>query len=415
MPHDEKLAGKASRLRHRAEEMLEQRPDGESQANADMLELIHEIEAHQAELEIQNEELRRAQQEIGALHREYEDLYEFAPCGYITLNPKGIITRCNLTAVMLLGAEKSRLEGVGLSSFLAPESGDDFWAALKRAGKSGEKQGVELKLIGADNEPLWALADVQSQRTESGEVSQWRLVLVDINERKRMEVALRASLWEKNVLLKEVHHRVKNNLAAIMGLVDMQGQTLDDVTTGTALEELSDRIRSMALVHEQLYQSEDFYRIDFQDYLEALLAHLCSSYERSGAIHVNVAAAGVEMSLDSAVPCGVLITELVTNAFKYAFPEGRPRPGADGCEISVSAEWDGASYTLVVTDNGVGLPVDLDWSKTKTMGLLLVRMLGQHQLQGRVELDRTGGTTFRLRFAPRDTHRRLGSWNKESF
>ncbi len=99
-----------------------------------------------------------------------------------------------------------------------------------------------------------------------------------------------------------------------------------------------------------------------------------------------------------------MITELVTNAFKYAFPEGRPRTVALRCEIAVSAEWDGVTYTLAVADNGVGLPADLDWTKTKTLGLVLVKMLGQHQLQGKIEVDCTGGTTFRLRFAPPTVH-----------
>jgi two-component sensor histidine kinase len=156
----------------------------------------------------------------------------------------------------------------------------------------------------------------------------------------------------------------------------------------------------MSLVHEQLYRSENFARIDFQDYLNSLTTHLHSSYQGSRNIHVSVAASGVKMGLDSAVPCGLLITELVTNAFKYAFPEGQSCSGAVGCEIAVSAAWDGAAYTLTVADNGVGLPAGLDWRKTKTLGLVLVKMLGKHQLQGEIEVDCTGGTTFRLRFVP---------------
>jgi len=144
--------------------------------------------------------------------------------------------------------------------------------------------------------------------------------------------------------------------------------------------------------------AEDFSRIDFQDYLESLVNHLHLSYQRSGNIHVSVAAKGVKMGLDNAVPCGLLITELVTNAFKYAFPAGLPCSGAGGCEIAVSAENDGTTYTLTVADNGVGLPAGLDWMKTKTLGLLLVKMLGEHQLQGRIEVDCINGTTFRLRF-----------------
>ncbi|MHC1743127.1 MAG: PAS domain S-box protein [Syntrophobacteraceae bacterium] len=192
MPQDDDAhSGKASRLRERAEEMLKLMPEATSQADAGMLELIHELEVHQAELEIQNEELRRAQGEISGLHREFKDLYEFAPCGYVTLNPKGIVTRCNLSGVTLLGAEKSRLKGVGFSNFVAPERGDDFWTALKRAGTSGQKQSVELELTRTESEPVWVLADIQANRTETGGVSQWRLALVDITGRKRAEKELR--------------------------------------------------------------------------------------------------------------------------------------------------------------------------------------------------------------------------------
>ena len=225
--------------------------------------------------------------------------------------------------------------------------------------------------------------------------------------RKRTEDALRISeeamrvlLAEKELLLKEVHHRVKNNLAAIIGLLSLQGGKLEDKPAKAALEELSNRIRSMSLIHEQLYQSKDLSRINFQDYLNTLISHLRSSYQRSGDIYFSVAATDVKMGLDNAVPCGLLITELVTNAFKYAFPAGMPRTGTCRCEIAVSMRWDGTAYTLVVADNGIGLPAGMDWTKTKTLGLMLVKMLGQHQLQGKIEVDCTCGTSFQLRFVP---------------
>jgi PAS domain S-box-containing protein len=267
---------------------------------------------------------------------------------------------------------------------------------------------IGVTLFDYTGRPIGLIAVIGRRPLEKPPLAETMLKLVAVRaagelERLDVEAALRTSLAEKEVLLKEVHHRVKNNLAAIMGLLDLEGQAMDDEPARTALAELSTRIRSMALVHEQLYQSENFSRIDFQEYLEALVAHLRSSYERSGDIHVSVIAVGVVMSLDTSVPCGLIITELVTNALKYAFPEGRVHPGAGGCKIAVSAEWDGSAYTLSVADNGVGLPAGMDWMNTKTLGLLLVRMLGQHQLQGQVELDRTGGTTFRLRFAPRRT------------
>ena len=226
-------------------------------------------------------------------------------------------------------------------------------------------------------------------------------VVLDTTERKQAEEELLTLLSEKEMLLKEVHHRVKNNLASILGLLDLQVQTISDESARASMVELSNRIRSMALVHEQLYQSNDFSKINYQDYLEELCAYLRSSYHLSGDISVSVSAVGVMMGLDIAVPCGLLITELVANSFKHGFPASRSCTGAGGCKIDVSAQWDGVSYTLAVADNGVGLPAGLDWSNAKTLGLALVKLLGEHQLQGRIELDRTRGTTFRLRFAPR--------------
>ena len=172
--------------------------------------------------------------------------------------------------------------------------------------------------------------------------------------------------------------------------------------------ELEGRIRSMALVHETLYQSASLARIDLQDYLETLVAQLRAALAPPGDIRFSVAAAGVEMGLDIAVPCGLILNELITNALKYAFPGGQPRPGEQACEITVSAEWDsgGGVYTLTVADNGVGLPADLDWATTKTLGLRLVGLLGQYQLGGQIELDRARGTSFRLVFASRQREQR---------
>ncbi len=193
MPDEHKDFSHSSILRHRAEELLRQRPYVEGLPRTDMLELIHELEVHQTELEIQNEELRRAQEEISALHREYEDLYEFAPCGYLTLTPEGVITRCNLTGVKLLGVERTRLKRAVFSRFIVPEWRDDYWKALKRAGEGGEKQSIELKLIDKDNNAFWVLADIQANLVEAGDVCQWRLVLLDITERKKHEDEIRLS------------------------------------------------------------------------------------------------------------------------------------------------------------------------------------------------------------------------------
>ena len=222
----------------------------------------------------------------------------------------------------------------------------------------------------------------------------WHGFVTDITDRKQAEQTLHDALEEKETLLREVHHRVKNNLAAIISLLELRQQGVTAAPALALLAELSNRIRAMALAHEMLYQSEALNQIDFHSYLQALADHLRGSFDPYGTVRLEAAATGVRMDLDTAIPCGLIVNEMVTNAIKHAFPERRP--GA--CEISVTATWDGATYTLTVADNGVGLPADLDWTTTPSLGLRLVRMLGQHQLGGVLELDRTAGTRFSLRF-----------------
>ena len=279
-------------------------------------------------------------------------------------------------------------------------SGEERLRHLQLLEEKGSIKNFQTQLYRKDGSICWVDISSRTVCDSSGTLLYYEGFVQDITERKRAQDALQTALTEKEILLKEVHHRVKNNLMAIMGLVDMQGQAMDIEPAKSALKELCSRIRSMALVHEQLYQSQDFSRIDFQGYLESLITHLRSSYEEQRDIGVTVNAAGIEMCLDSAIPCGLLITELVTNAFKYAFPAGRHRAVDLHCEITVEVRRDGESYTLTVADNGIGMPAGMDWTKAETLGLQLVRMLGEHQLQGRIEMNQTDGTMFRLRFSP---------------
>jgi PAS domain S-box-containing protein len=217
----------------------------------------------------------------------------------------------------------------------------------------------------------------------------------DVTERKKAEEFLQASLAEKEVLLREVHHRVKNNLASIVGLIDLQRSAIQEPHAVKMLVELSERIRSMSLVHEKLYRSESLSQINCQEYLDDLIFQLRCSYETRD-VHFEVTAEGVEMPLDIAVPFGLIINELVTNALKYAFPDKKPRTGTGDCRIRVLLAQKNETYTLSVADNGVGLPEGFDWITAKTLGLVLVRMLGQHQLGGTYELNQEQGTRFTL-------------------
>jgi two-component sensor histidine kinase len=215
------------------------------------------------------------------------------------------------------------------------------------------------------------------------------------------EDELRTSLQEKEVLLREVHHRVKNNLASIIGLIHLQRKTMGNAAAAGILSDLASRIMSMALIHETLYQSDKLTRIDCQRYFSALGSHLISAAASRGHVRCEVEATGVEMNLDTAVPCGMIVNELITNAIKHAFPQGKPGGGTGSCTVSVSVQGDGPIYTLAVADNGIGLPPATNWETAKTLGLKLVKMLAEHQLGGRIEVDCTAGTRFTLNFGSR--------------
>lgn len=222
----------------------------------------------------------------------------------------------------------------------------------------------------------------------------------EISALKRTEEHLCAALAEKEVLLREVHHRVKNNLAAIVSLMNMQSRIFDDPQCQNALSDLSGRVHSMSLVHEMLYRADSLTEINFHDYIQDLVTQLRTSLSASH-ITFQIDAQGVAIPLDLAVPCGMIINELIINALKYAFPTGKPSPGNTTCLIRVTMSHDNDSYSLSVADNGVGLPSGFYWTKCRTLGMVLIRKLGQHQLGGSYALDQKEGTCWRLTFTPR--------------
>lgn len=191
MPAVVNSSEKFDRLRLQAEELIRQGRPMAVPPPDDILELIYELKIHQTELEIQNEELKRAQQEIADMHRQYERLYEFAPCGYVTLNPHGMITRVNLTAVELLGVAKKHLLQSALSRHIATDRQNALLEARINSAHTGENQSVDLQLKRKTAPPLWVRADITAERDESGAVLEWRVVLMNITREKEAEAQLR--------------------------------------------------------------------------------------------------------------------------------------------------------------------------------------------------------------------------------
>jgi two-component sensor histidine kinase len=216
----------------------------------------------------------------------------------------------------------------------------------------------------------------------------------NIAERQRAEEQLRASLNEKEILLQEIHHRVKNNLQIMSSLLHLQSRLVEDVETMALFKESRNRIRSMALVHEKLYQSSDLSRINFAQYVQSLMNYLFRSYGTDPqAIRSRIDADDIHLSIDTAVPCGLLVNELISNSLEHAFPNGRKG------EIRVDfrrAEED--RFLLTVSDNGVGFVPDLEADETETLGLQLVYTL-TNQLEGIVEYEGQEGTSVRVEFS----------------
>ncbi len=213
-------------------------------------------------------------------------------------------------------------------------------------------------------------------------------------ERKRSTEQLKASLREKEVLLKEIHHRVKNNMQVISSLLNLQSGCVGNPEVEAVLKDSQNRVRSMALIHEKLYQSRNLSRIDFADYLRKLTDDLFRSYGLSpDRIALVTHAEGVSLGIDAAIPCGLIVNELVSNCLKHAFPNGR-----EG-EVHVTLMPKNGMYELTVRDNGVGFPKGLDFRHTESLGLQLVTTLTE-QLDGTIELNANGaGTEFRILFS----------------
>ena len=228
-------------------------------------------------------------------------------------------------------------------------------------------------------------------RDDHGELTHLMGSLVDISERKRAEAAMRASLEEKEALLKEVHHRVKNNLQVVTSLLALQAQLEQRPEVLTALRDTQGRVRAMALLHENLYRSPSLSRVTLAPYLEAIGAQLARSYLSESAPRLTVRVDDLELPIDQAMPCGLLVSELVTNAFKHAFP------GGDGGTIVVAAVREGPAVVLTVSDDGVGLAPDLDLTSSPSLGLRLVRGLAD-QLNGELTIDHGRGTSVSVRF-----------------
>jgi len=266
----------------------------------------------------------------------------------------------------------------------------------------GESTNTEYRIFLPDGTIRWVCDRAFPIYDESGKIYRIAGIGEDISDRKLTDARIQAALREKEVLLKEIHHRVKNNMQVISSLLQLQAQYIEDEATLTLFEESQTRIHSMALIHEQLYQSEHLDRIALSPYVENLVANLYQSFGCGNtSIKFNLKVDPIYLNIETAIPCGLIINELVSNSLKYAFISSLAG------EIYINFhEINNSQFHLTIQDNGRGFPANFDWENTETLGLRLVKMLA-YQLEASIAIDSQRGTCYSLIFQELNYRQRI--------
>ncbi|NYB51530.1 MAG: PAS domain S-box protein [Methanobacteriaceae archaeon] len=336
---------------------------------------------------------KKWEEKLKESEEKYRTVVDTAGEVIILFDNKANILEANQKALQLFGFSKKELVGKNLLA-IAPQ----LKINLKEALSS-----FKDVLMGKDiSKTEWNFTNLRGEekivvahytRLKKGKKTIGiTLLLEDITERKKAEDKIKESLKEKEVLLREIHHRVKNNMQIISSLLNLQIKFEDLDETVGVLKESQGRVKSMAMVHEKLYQSDSFSKINFKDYLTNLVSDIFYSYNiQKEKIGLELDIKDVNIGIDTAIPLGLIINELVTNSVKYAFPDDRKG------KIGILFKYEDDSYVLIIYDDGVGVPEDIELEKTETLGLQLVTSL-VNQLDGSIKLDRVNGTKYTLKF-----------------
>ena len=329
------------------------------------------------------------------LEGRFREVVESAPAAMIMVNRDGLMEMVNTQTERLFGYSRLELVGQPVEK-LVPER---FRA--RHPGLRGGFLSVPIARPMGAGRDLYALrrdgsefpVEIGLNPIATDEGSMVLSAIVDISDRKLKEESIRAALREKELLLQEIHHRVKNNLQIIHSLLDMQFSRIGEPAVAEMVRESQSRIQSMALIHQMLYLSGDFAEVDFRDFLQSFVPYLVSTYgAEPSRVAVSVDAGTVRLPINLAIPCGLAVNELISNALKHGFPTDRS--GEVSVRLATSAE---GRVSLCVTDNGVGLPEDFELAETTTLGMQLLVLLAE-QLGGELTIEPRQPTRFTLRF-----------------
>jgi PAS domain S-box-containing protein len=319
----------------------------------------------------------------------------------ISVNHNFVIKSWNSGAEKMYGWKANEVVGKNLKDFLKTQFiNDSLSGVLKYINKHNTWLGEVLQTT-KNGKKISVLDSTSTLRDERGAISGYVSVNRDITERKQHEEKLKTSLKEKEILLKEIHHRVKNNLQVISSLLKMQSAYIKDPLALEYFKISSQRVKSMALIHEQLYRSVDLSKIDFENYIKKLSTHLYQTYGVSSSkVRFIVKVNDIMLEIDTAIPCGLLVNELISNSLKHGFPENKTG------KIEVEMERTANKYVLKVSDTGNGFPENIDFQNTETLGMQLVNTLVE-QIEGTIELKNDSGTEFTITFKAHEYKKRI--------
>ncbi|NER90785.1 PAS domain S-box protein [Moorena sp. SIO3A2] len=340
---------------------------------------------------------KQVEKALGESQRKFQAIFDQTSQFTWLLQPDGTLLEANQTALDFSGLTPSEIVGKPFWQIQWWTKSTQIENPLKNAiarAATGEFVRYQGSVLGLQGQVLTMEFSVKPLRDENGNIVLLILEGRDISDRIRAEAAT-LEAQNKDILLKEIHHRVKNNLQIVSGILYLQSRYIDDESILEIICESRNRLQVMALIHEKLYGSKNLSQLDFEDYIQSLTKDLLRSYTCSNhppRIKVNFVKKFLD--IDRAIPCGLIINELVSNALKHAFPE------VDGGEIIVDFKCREDNYfELMVSDNGLGIREGIDLANPKTLGLRLVHTLATKQLKGELELDTSHGVMFKIKFS----------------
>ena len=337
----------------------------------------------------------QSEQTLRASEEKWRALSACSPVGIFTCDVNGRVTytnpRCHEIGDFTLEASL----GEGFATVIHAEDRDRIVSQWFAQAKAGQPYADEFRVVDREGGVRWVRVQTAPIVFNDGTLMGHTGTVEDITQQKQAEAQIKASLREKEVLLKEIHHRVKNNLQIVSSLIYLQAQRIEDPKIRQIIEDSQSRISAMALVHDNLYRSQSLSRINLSEYIQTLTASLFYTYRiQPDGVQLEVDIDdNILISLDKAVPCGLVLNELMTNTLKHGFSDGMT-----GKILVALKQWSNGQIHLIVENDGNKLPETFELKTIQSMGLRLVHEL-VNQLQGHFELDKTDKTCFRITFS----------------